>query len=71
LDGNEISALRTAFGHVAFEKGRPNLVLARTTKGKGISSMENVPGWHHRVPTEDELAQAMSELEAAGENLNR
>jgi transketolase len=71
VDGNDVSALRTAFGHVPFEKGRPNLVVARTTKGKGISFVENVPGWHHRVPSEDELAEAMSELDAAEENLKR
>ena len=71
VDGNDVSALRTILGQVPFVTGKPNLVLACTTKGKGISFMENVTGWHHRVPNEDEFAQAMRELDAAEENLKR
>jgi transketolase len=71
VDGNDVSALRSTFGDVPFVKGKPNLVLARTTKGKGVSFMEDSSGWHHRVPTEDEFAQAMRELDAAERNLKR
>lgn len=42
--------------------GVPRLIIAHTTKGKGISYMENQAGWHHRVPNPDEFKQAMSEL---------
>jgi transketolase len=50
---------------VPFRPGKPSLILAKTKKGKGVSFMENVAKWHHRVPTDQEYAQAMAELEAA------
>ena len=71
IDGNDVSALRTTFSDLPFVKGKPNLVLARTTKGRGVSFMENVPGWHHRVPTDDEYSQALRELDEAEQNLKR
>jgi transketolase len=45
--------------------GTPTMVVARTTKGKGVSYMENVPIWHYRSPNKDEYAKAVAELEAA------
>jgi transketolase len=39
------------------------MVLAKTTKGKGVSFMENVPIWHYRSPTPDEYVRALAELE--------
>lgn len=44
------------------EDGRPKALLARTTKGCGVSFIENQPSWHHKVPTDKELSQAMEEL---------
>jgi len=41
------------------------LILAQTTKGKGISFMEDRAPWHHRVPTDEEFALAIAELERA------
>ncbi len=69
VDGNNITELAALFGGLPFEPGKPNLVLAHTVKGKGISFMENQVGWHHRVPTEAEYAQAMLELDAAEREL--
>jgi transketolase len=43
--------------------GRPMLIVCRTTKGKGVSYMENVPIWHYRSPTAEEYRQALKELE--------
>jgi transketolase len=45
--------------------GRPTFVIANTVKGKGVSFMENVAKWHHGVPGELELEQALAELDAA------
>ncbi|MEZ4681686.1 MAG: hypothetical protein R2932_46485 [Caldilineaceae bacterium] len=45
--------------------GKPNLILAHTRKGKGISFMENQVSWHHHVPTDAEFATAMQELAEA------
>ena len=44
---------------------RPLMVIARTTKGKGVSYMENVPLWHYRSPSPEEYQQAIAELEEA------
>jgi len=65
VDGNDTQALTDLFGQLPFEPGKPNLVLAHTVKGKGISFIENQVNWHHRVPTTDELARAFEELEEA------
>jgi transketolase len=52
---------------VVFNRGqtKPLMVVARTTKGKGVSYMENVPIWHYRSPNKEEYAQAIRELEAS------
>lgn len=64
-DGNDIEALIQLFGQVPFEPGKPNLVLANTVKGKGVSFIEDSVIWHHHVPTEQELSAALEELELA------
>jgi transketolase len=64
-DGNDIEALIRLFGQVPFEPGKPNLVLANTVKGKGVSFIEDSVVWHHHVPTEQELSAALEELELA------
>jgi len=45
--------------------GKPKLILAETVKGKGVSFMENVAGWHGKTPNKDELAKALDELKVA------
>ena len=65
VDGNNVSDLVTLFEQVPFELGKPSLILAHTTKGKGISFIENQVGWHHHVPSDDEYEIAMNELDSA------
>ena len=69
VNGNNIEELTALFEKLPFETGKPNLVLAHTTKGNGISFMENQIQWHHRVPTEEEYAAALLELEEAEKKL--
>lgn len=64
-DGNDIGQLVDIFEQIPFEKGKPNLILARTTKGKGISFIEDQVNWHHHVPNDEEFATAMHELQQA------
>jgi len=64
-DGNDVDELKTIFDQVPFETGKPNLIIAHTIKGKGISYMENAVAWHHKVPTDAEYAIALQELERA------
>jgi len=65
VDGNDIAALVEVFDALPFVSGKPNLILAHTRKGKGISFMENQVSWHHHVPTDAEFATAMQELAEA------
>jgi transketolase len=63
VDGNDASALVNLFEQLPFQAGKPNLVLAQTNKGKGISFIENQVSWHHHVPTEDQYRAALMELD--------
>jgi len=63
VDGHNLHQLLENFSQVPFERGKPSLVLAQTIKGKGISFIENQVGWHHHVPTDEEYAVAIAELE--------
>jgi len=61
VDGHDNGAIHEAV--ISREGGRPLMVCAKTTKGKGVSYMENVPIWHYRSPNKEEYAQAIAELE--------
>lgn len=62
IDGNDVRSIVTAL-ESAPTNGKPTCILARTTKGKGVSFIEGKPAWHHKIPIGDELAQAIEELE--------
>lgn len=64
VDGHAHEALLRALSVVPAARGRPTVVIAHTTKGKGVSFMENSVLWHYRTPRGEELARALSELEA-------
>jgi len=64
-DGHNFDELKEIFDAMPFTEGKPSLVIAHTIKGKGISYMENVPKWHHGVPTEKQYEDALSELDNA------
>jgi transketolase len=61
-DGNDVISLSAALHAAPTVPGKPTLLMAYTTKGKGVSFAENVPHWHHHVPSDTELAQAIEEL---------
>jgi transketolase len=62
IDGHNMGELIQALGDVPFEPGKPSCLIARTRKGRGVSFMEDRAEWHHRVPTDSELAAALAEL---------
>ena len=70
-DGNDIPSLDGAFEEARSQKGRPTVVIANTTKGCGVSFMENQAGWHHRVPTAEEYRAAVRELEERAKHAQR
>ena len=69
IDGHSFEALEAAFAAARAEKGRPSAILLKTTKGKGVSFMENNVGWHGKAPNDAEYEQGMAELTAALEEL--
>ena len=69
VPGHDFSALTAAF-EAPLEPGKPSCIIAQTTKGRGISYMEDVARWHHGVPNDEEYARAISEIDAAIAKLN-
>lgn len=67
IPGNDHDALAAAFAEARTIKGKPTVVIANTTKGCGSPVMENKANWHHKVPTSEEYAQIMKDLEARRE----
>jgi transketolase len=65
VDGHNLDELKETFDSLPFAEGNPNLVIAHTVKGKGVSYMENVIKWHHGVPSEKQYEDALSELDNA------
>lgn len=65
VDGNDFDQLDSAFKEARTTKGQPTAIIMKTTKGKGVSFMENKASWHGAAPNEQEYKIAMSELESA------
>ncbi len=68
-DGHNFDSLRAAFEEARAFSGAPSVILARTVKGKGVSFMENDPGWHGKAPNAEQYERAMAELDSAVERL--
>ena len=64
VDGHDMAAILEALAAAREVKGQPVVILAATTKGKGVSFMEGQAGWHGKAPNDEQFAQARSELEA-------
>ncbi len=62
VNGHDMETLIRTLRAVPFEAGRPSCVIAHTHKGRGVSFMEDRVEWHHRVPSDQELAAALGEL---------
>lgn len=65
VDGHNFDEVSAAFRSLQFERGKPNVVIAHTVKGKGISFMENDLAWHYKSPTLDQVRAALHELGVA------
>ena len=64
-DGHDHGQLGDVFAALPFEPGAPSCILAHTTKGKGVSFMENSVLWHYRTARGQEYDAALAELETA------
>jgi transketolase len=63
VDGHNLQQLTDVLSSLPFKPGKPSMVVAHTIKGKGISFMENQVKWHHGVPSAEQYANAITELD--------
>lgn len=64
-DGHDHDILKAAFNRATEEIDRPSVIICHTTKGKGVSFMENSVLWHYRSPQGEEYESAIIELKNA------
>ncbi len=69
IDGHDFEQIAAAFKEARETKGMPTAIIAKTTKGKGVSYMEGQAGWHGKAPNDDEYKIAMEDLEKVGDAL--
>lgn len=63
VNGDCMNDIIEKLNSIDFNNGKPHLLISNTTKGLGISYMENVAKWHHGVPTEEQYKQALEDVE--------
>ncbi len=63
IDGHDHAQIRAALAAVPWEQGRPNCLIARTVKGRGVGFMEGQLAWHYKSPDAAQLAQALKEID--------
>ncbi len=68
-DGHDFDQIKTALDQASTLEGRPKVIIAHTIKGKGISYMENVAGWHGKAPDREHLSLALDELKKREDSL--
>ena len=63
VNGDEMEDIINKINSIDWNCKKPHLLISHTTKGKGVSYMENVAKWHHGVPTEEQYTQALAEID--------
>jgi transketolase len=71
IDGHDFKQLNKALEEAANVKGKPQLIVAHTVKGKGVSFVENKAEWHGVAPKKEELEKALGELDAQERSLDK
>lgn len=69
IDAHDFDQIRNALKEAKETKGMPTAIIVHSTKGKGVSFMENQVGWHGKAPNDEQYAQAMEDLERIGEQI--
>ena len=69
IDAHNFDEIEAALNNAKETKGRPTVIIAKSTKGKGVSYMENACEWHGQAPKEDLYKVAIADLEAIAETL--
>lgn len=63
IDGHDFNQIKAALKEAKETKGQPTAIIAKTVKGKGVDFMENQAGWHGVAPSEEQLQEALKQLE--------
>ena len=63
IDGHDYDQIKDALAKAKECKGAPTVILMKTTKGKGVSYMENSVGWHGKAPNDEQYEIGKAELE--------
>jgi transketolase len=66
VDGHDVQAIVDGLRQARQVQGRPSVLIAHTVKGKGVSYMEGQSAWHGKPPDEEQLAQALADLQCVG-----
>jgi len=61
-DGHDMQQVVETLEKARTTMGKPTVILAETVKGKGVSFMENVAGWHGKAPSVEEMIKGLTEL---------
>ena len=69
MDGDDMDDIMKTFDSIDYNNHKPHLLISNTTKGKGVSYMENVAKWHHGMPSEEQYRQALAEIDERIKNL--
>ena len=69
IEADDFDQIRSALAEARNTKGMPTAIIMHSTKGKGVSFMENQVSWHGKAPNDEEYATAMADLERIGEQL--
>ena len=62
MNGDDMEDIIRTFRSIDYANRHPHLLVAHTTKGKGVSFMEGVAKWHHGVPSNEQYEQAIQEI---------
>jgi transketolase len=62
IDGHNFDEIFKAVDEAKKSSSKPNVIIANTTFGKGVSFMEGNPDWHAKVPNEEEYKRSLAEL---------
>lgn len=69
INGDNMEEILDAFHNIDYSCGKPHLIVSHTTKGYGVSYMENIAKWHHGMPNAEQYQLAIDEISARIESL--
>jgi transketolase len=63
INGHDFHELLNCFASLPIETEKPNIIIAHTLRGKGVSFMEDKIEWHFKSPTQEEYEKALKEID--------